>query len=439
MMTNEVLDLGKLASTCLERTMNWGFRSGPIKEAHVLNESFLSTLGKHRNEPYDDALEALKEKAATDSRDWKIFLGLFQGYVRIAHQISQRENAPNSLPLELSYDLTDVVFPSITARTFSHDGRRMAALNVKGDIVIYDTENGTPCSMLSGNYQRVSALAFSRDNEYLAAGDKDWNVLLFNLMTQQESHKEHLLAAEVCKFDFSSDNQLAVGMANGSLILLDLLRPSTQQYMEIHKKRYQTSQVNTLFDLLSQAGGLVPWPLFSPDCRYLARITIKQVDIFDLQFQRMIFSVKAPNCHAWNTAAFFEDGNRLAIGSDCDFAMGRGDDTTEAGLMHIFDTNWWKQASATVIPTYSHHDIIAVSPDGHRLAVVNSGSVELFSLTRRQETNTYDVKKSFVDYPFAEGWVDYLSFETENILKVGFFAYGRIQRMFLDDPLSSGV
>ncbi len=153
---------------------------------------------------------------------------------------------------------------------FSPDGQYIAtpgngliryndSLRLRSGVVLYRVSDGTVAHVLIGNTESSSyAIAFSTNGRYLASGNSDgtislWNIPGFDLLHTFQAHSSHIHTIA-----FSPDNQyLASGSSTGF--------PDYQGEIKLWNLQYRS-----LLMTFSDHSALVTSLAFSPDGQYLA-------------------------------------------------------------------------------------------------------------------------------------------------------------------------
>ncbi len=116
-------------------------------------------------------------------------------------------------------------FNGVRAVTYSPDGRFLASGDRDGDITLWDAATHQTLATLTGHSDFINSLAFSPDSTMLASGSKDNSIRLWDVKTYQLIG-EPLLASssdiDVWSVAFSTDGKiLAAGEEDGSIVLWD--------------------------------------------------------------------------------------------------------------------------------------------------------------------------------------------------------------------------
>ena len=147
---------------------------------------------------------------ATADRQWI----LAWGDVGIGHVF--RANAPDIDNLTLKHD------EKITASCLSPDGRRIAAADISGNLIVWNRETGHTLTQSLQHRHAVRAISFAPDSSVIATGDAKGNVTLCSVDTG-EALKSFMLSSGVIEVAFSlrGDLLLAADSKAARLIRLD--------------------------------------------------------------------------------------------------------------------------------------------------------------------------------------------------------------------------
>jgi WD40 repeat protein len=240
---------------------------------------------------------------------------------------------------------------AILCLAFSPDGRYLATGDGDDDVRIWDLSTGQVVLTLKGHDDEVNTLAFSPDGYLLVSASADSTVLVWNL-----SDGEHVRlgkhSASVLSVAFSPDGQLvASGSSDSTVIIWNVLSKQKEQLLKAQSKVFTLG--------------------FSPDGRYLAigerdgSIQIRNLsdskDTLKIEGEAAVFS-----------AAFSPDGKWLVAG------LGDG------------SINLWEFPKGTLKLTWKAHQksvqSVSFSPGSNFLASgSNDGSVKLWEVPKGRE------------------------------------------------------
>lgn len=239
---------------------------------------------------------------------------------------------------------TSVHDGSVTALTYSADGKYAASGSEDTTIILWDVPSNTALHKLYGHSDTVSSLSFSRDNEYLASGSNDEEVILWAVRGGQE-HKRLNPGVPIHTVAYTPDgSKLIAGAYDGSMRI------------------WETENYN-LWRVINKHLAVITFIVFSPDGRLMATGgTESDCYIWDLatldqgEPMAVLKGHKGMVC----SAAFSHDGNRIVTASDDGSARVWKAETGEAlVILHEHTGPVWT---------------VAFSPDGKRIASGSSDS-----------------------------------------------------------------
>ena len=111
-------------------------------------------------------------------------------------------------------------FGGVVGIAFSHDGKRFATSDTKGDIQIWDARTFTKLTNCQGHQHWTWAIAFSPDGQYLASASDDHQVKLWEVTTGEclATYTGHTFSVNAVTF--SPDGQIIASSAQDSTIRL---------------------------------------------------------------------------------------------------------------------------------------------------------------------------------------------------------------------------
>ncbi|HEY9602642.1 MAG TPA: WD40 repeat domain-containing serine/threonine-protein kinase, partial [Allocoleopsis sp.] len=210
----------------------------------------------------------------------------------------QQENLLQTTPTVLWQCVnTLTVNCPVNSVAISPDGKWLASGNDDKTIRVWNLETGRVVSTLTGHSQSVKSVAFSPDGTMLASGSDDQTVKLWNLSNFQEIYTFSGHAHAVKSVAFSPDgNLLASGSWDKTIKLWNVQTGIAENTLAGH-----TLQVAAL--------------AFSPCDNILASASCdRTIRLWELR-DRYLSTLYG---HAWSvfTVAFSPDGQTLATGSD---------------------------------------------------------------------------------------------------------------------------
>jgi WD40 repeat protein len=253
---------------------------------------------------------------------------------------------------------------------FSPDGRLLAAAEISGSVVLWDTATGKPAGqpiaahphpietdLGRGNDVGTSDVAFSPDGRSLATVGWGETVSLWDLSTHRRLRpalpvpkSPGGIAVCLCAVAFSPDGRtLAAGANDGTIALIDVRTWTVRRRLPAHRPGFQNGNVSLAL-------------AFRPDGSSLASSAQGAVVIDDLTSNdRRVLDT--PAAVEPGQLAFTQDGSRLVVGG------------TEA---QVFDAATWKTIRAVRGASKSDLGSIAVRGDGGLFATGTYGSASLW-------------------------------------------------------------
>jgi WD40 repeat protein len=232
----------------------------------------------------------------------------------------------------------------VMAVAFSPDSLYVASGDQDNNVRVWDITTGQEKYMLAGHTDEVHGVAFSPDGTLLASASEDETVKLWNLATGTEERTLYGYSAPTDSVAFSPDGTLVAGGQDGGIYLWETSTGAT------------VAVLNTQMDILN--GYSVYDVAFSPDGTMLASALYGYsaappgaLVLWDVATGEIITSVD--HTDGVRSVAFSPDGKQLAIG-------------TEDNLVIL-----WDVATQTVIRTLTGHTnsvwTLDFSPDGSLL------------------------------------------------------------------------
>lgn len=160
---------------------------------------------------------------------------------------------------------------SATSFAFSRDGTRLAVVDPRIGIWLYDAHRGTELALLTGHTDLVTTVAFSPDGQTLASGSADRTIRLWDAHTYElrEPPIEHTEIPRV--LTFSPDGQMLVA-AGGDSEILQLADKPDDERMKGFNSSIRIWDVGTgaLKKTLTGKTGWITSLIFSSDGETLA-------------------------------------------------------------------------------------------------------------------------------------------------------------------------
>ena len=325
--------------------------------ARELNAETKNNLNK---DPERSILLALKAVDVTTGAGQPVMMDTYDS-LRLAVQASR-----------VRYTLNTDNDSAIWSVAFSPTGDRLATTGDAGIVNVWDisallnspagTTSGQPILTFS-NGIGVNSIAFSPDGMYLATGDYNGKLSIWDASTGEKIKTISAHGDTIVKVAYSPDGtRLATASADGTAKLWD------------------TKTYEMLFSFTAQAngGGTIRSLAFSPDGRKLATAQdVHGVDIWDTSTGNLEITLNY-YCSAVSDVAFSPDGKNLATSELCP-----PDNLVKVVRLGSFDkniydymgTNWVAVKDLIspdqLIKSKDHTDIVygvAFSPDGAMLA-----------------------------------------------------------------------
>lgn len=243
----------------------------------------------------------------------------------------------------------------VEAAAFSPDGLRIAACTEPddggGELVLWPSAGGA-AQALSGHRDGVNALAFSRDGLWLASGDQQGTVRIWELRSGRERALWKAHAGQLRGAAFSPDGRFLATAGFDKRVVL-----------------WETGAGAQVAALEGHTEGV--WAVaFSPDGRRLASASSdKTARIWDVD-SRLAVAVLRGHGGVVGALAFSPDGRALATGSwDRTARLWDVESAAERGVLKGHGDSVWS---------------VAFSPDGRRLATGSlDGTARLWPLPAR--------------------------------------------------------
>jgi len=249
-------------------------------------------------------------------------------------------------------------------------------------VRLWDLETGVVLKKMGGHRGGVHRLTVSPDGQFIASGDKEGNVFIWNEKTGEwlsqriEAHSDC-----VTSLDFSPDGTV---LATCSHDVTKLWNTKTWQQ--------QGDEIN-----LSGVG--VGCVRYSPSGELLATATTI-IEIYNLSTRKRVASFKGHTSHNFGLA-WTPDGSRLLTGGD-------GIDPT----IREWDTTTWQQVGDPWTGHSNYINVIVVNPAGTLVASVSrEGHVRLWRLSDRRTVAIFE-------HSLPPEWVTF-SADGKNILSGG--------------------
>ncbi|GJE94295.1 WD40 repeat domain-containing protein [Phanerochaete sordida] len=285
--------------------------------------------------------------------------------------------ASDGMKLNALADLDRRHMGSLTALTFSSDGRRLASASKDKAVIVWDVAYGISLLCLEGHEAFPTAVAFAPQNKYLASGAGDGTIIFWDLSSGTQLHR-YAGGVPVRRLIFdASGSQLAAVLKN-KVVLLEIGAGAPRERATITlypDREYPTAYFSPDSDRILVVTPRVSASLHATDSGrlLLSAGERSQASIFSALLPRQV----QQNKHTITSAALSPDGQTIASVS--------GD--RESPAMVVQDAQSGDVLFKAAVDTAG--SAIAFSPDGTLLAttrdpmtvmVLNARSGELVAL-----------------------------------------------------------
>ncbi|KAI6856621.1 hypothetical protein KC343_g83 [Hortaea werneckii] len=244
---------------------------------------------------------------------------------------------------------------TVTAVTFSPDGKLLASASYDKTVKLWDTSSGARLQNINGHSESVRAVVFSPDGELLASGSDDSAVEFWTVKSGKEVQTLMGHSSWVRALTFSPDVK----------ILASASKDNTIKLWDTHSGRLSQTLVGCSYGVLA----------FSPDCQKLASATWnEEVDLWDVSTGHMLRKFKGRSGLV-RVLSFLSNGKAVAS------APGN----SAASL--------WISDSGKALQTLKGHTdyilVVTFSPDGKMLASASDDKkVKLWDASSGQALQT---------------------------------------------------
>jgi WD40 repeat protein len=225
---------------------------------------------------------------------------------------------------------------------FSPDGRRLAGQSrtQRGTVVVLDTATGKEVRRFAGHDKQIAALAYAPDGRRVASLSLDNTVRVWDAATGQALHTLRLSGQPANTVDarglaYSSDGKRIAAAASSATV-----------------KVWDAATGQELHDFHEAAGSVV----FSPDAQRLAWAGREELKVRDELTGKELYTVRG----SFEKVLFTPDGAHLIAVSD---------------KVRFLDAATGQERMALPFRSETRCDLAALSPDGRRLALVDSRNV----------------------------------------------------------------
>jgi|GEM_PF-2404952 len=232
---------------------------------------------------------------------------------------------------------------------YSPDGKYLASGNKDSKIMIWDIDKQKMIKMVEGHKEKIYSLSYSPNGKYLVSGGLDSRIKIWDTSTWKviKTIKNHV--AGVRSIKYSPDGRyLASGSDDGSVIIWD-----TSNWKKV-KMFISSYQIMTLD--------------FSPNGKYLAEGGTNYVKIWDTSTWKEIKTLKGK--YNYTMALSFDSAGKYLIAGDFD------------GNIKIWETKTWVEAktikahSKKIRTIVAGHNYLASGSDDGSIIIWDASSWE---------------------------------------------------------------
>jgi WD40 repeat protein len=316
---------------------------------------------------------------------------------------------------------------AVTRVAFDLDGKRLFSSSTDTFAAIWDVGSSSLISWLSGHNSPIISLALSSDGQWLATGDKNNSILLWNLSDEDAlSHRLwHEGSNSVKSVAFSPDSKLlAIGDLNGKVVIRDANTKAVKQVLLTYKDQC-ASVTGTLVDY---SPCYIENVIFSGDGKKLiASARNGRIFIWDVSTWRSLGEPmkREVTCGTFyceeaqiRALALNPDDTTLVVGG-CASSTGLMEGGCDQGQIQVWDLN----RKQLVFQLNGHKDsitAIAFSPAGKLLVSGSSdGSMIFWDLANKKNMAVIKISQfpEVVDLAFLPGGKTLASYSSDGVVR----------------------